>query len=199
MAIVIRETFSLRAPPAAVWAFLLDPQQVVTCMPGAALDEVVDDRTFLGTIRVKVGPVVTSYRGRVVFEEVDEAARTVRIAAEGRESTGSGSARATMSSRISRLPDGGTEVVAEANAEITGRIMQFGQGMIQGVSHQLFLDFVACTRERLDAPEGGAPGAAAARAGQPVSIVPVVLRTVWAAIARLFRRLFRRGGGAPPA
>jgi len=203
MPINLTETFELAAPADRVWEFLLDPNEVVQCMPGAALDEVVDERTFLGTIRVKVGPIVTSYKGRVRFEEVDRAGYRIEMAAEGREAAGSGSARATMTSRLTILPGGGTSVVAEARAEVTGRVMQFGQSMIEGVSHQLFLEFVKRAKERLasgdvTAAAGGesvaAPNLPApAREPEAISILPVVLRTIWRAVVGALRRLFRTG------
>ncbi len=193
MPVKLSETFRIAAPVQQVWEFMLDPHQVVTCMPGAALDEVVDERTFLGAIRVKVGPIVTSYKGRVQFTDVDAAGYRIEMVAEGRESGGSGNARASMRSSLAALPDGGTEVAAEATAEITGRVMQFGQSMIEGVSHQLFLDFVKRTRERLEATSDGVPAAADATApAEPISIISVVLRAIWAAITGLFRRIFRR-------
>lgn len=188
MAITLSETFRIAAPVQQVWDFMLDPHEVVTCMPGAALEEVVDDRTFLGAIRVKVGPIVTSYKGRVTFIDVDAAAYRIEMSAEGRESGGSGNARATMRSHLASLPDGGTEVTAEAHAEITGRVMQFGQSMIEGVSHQLFLDFVKRTRERLESTADGGTAPAPAAESAPISVVAVLLRTIWAAIRGLFRR-----------
>ena len=57
MAIDIRETFRVRAPIATVWRFMLDPQRVAACMPGAVLEQVVDERTFLGAINVKIGAI----------------------------------------------------------------------------------------------------------------------------------------------
>lgn len=196
MPVHLTETFRIAAPIQQVWDFMLDPHQVVACMPGAALDDVVDERTFLGAIRVKVGPIVTSYKGRVQFIDVDAGSYRIEMAAEGRESGGSGNARATMRSNLTSLPDGSTEVAAEANAEITGRVMQFGQSMIEGVSHQLFLDFVKRTRERLESAGGtspaDAPSTATATTAEPISIISVLLRTIWAAIKGLFRRIFRR-------
>lgn len=198
MAIKITETFELNAAASRVWQFLLDPHEVVRCMPGAALDEVVDDRTFLGTIRIKVGPVVTSYKGRVEFVDVDADSFCIQMVAEGRESVGSGNARATMTSRLTPVTVASTSVVAEARAEITGRVMQFGQSMIEGVSHQLFLEFVRRAKDRLEAPadasadpEGIASAAdlaAPERQPEAVSIMPVVLRVIWNAIAGLLRR-----------
>ena len=194
MAINIQETFRIQAPIEEVWPFVMDPHRVAACMPGAVLEEVVDERTFLGSIKVKVGAITTSYKGRVQLSEVDEETRTVRIVAEGREA-GGGTARGTMSSRLRSLPDGTTEVAAEASVDLTGRIMQVGRGMIQGVSHQLFQQFVACAKERLEAPEGALEGEAAARAQEPISILPLVLKAVWSAIVRAFRRLLRRPPG----
>lgn len=193
MAIDIQETFQIGAPVDAVWRFLMDPHRMVVCMPGAELEEVVDDRTFLGSIKVKVGPVVTSYRGRVQFTEVDEQGHSVQMVAEGREASG-GMAKGTMSSRLRALSDGQTEVVAEASVNVTGRIMQFGRGMIQDVSHQLFQQFVDCTKARLEAPEGAVAEEAALGEKEPIRIVPLVLAALWSAIARFFRRLFRAFG-----
>ena len=188
MAIELEERFSVAAPIDTVWRFVMDPKQVVTCMPGASLDEVVDDRAFLGSVQVKLGAVTTRYKGRVQFTEVDEQAHTVQMVAEGRE-TGGGTAKAVVSSRLSPLPDGQTEIVAEAKVDLTGRIVQVGRGMIQGVSHQLFQQFAASTKEHLERPPGSAPVAVEST---PIRIIPLVLRTVWSAIIAFFRRLFRR-------
>jgi carbon monoxide dehydrogenase subunit G len=190
VAIEIKERFSVPAPIDAVWRFMMDPQQVVTCMPGAKLDEVVDERTFLGSVQVKLGAVTTSYKGRVQFTEVDEQAHVVQMLAEGRE-TGGGTAKAVLSSRLSSLPDGQTEIMAEAKVDLTGRIVQVGRGMIQGVSHQLFQQFAASTRQRLELPPGSAPAASAAEP-TAIRIVPLLLQTLWSAIVRFFRRLLGR-------
>ena len=188
MAIEITETFQVKAPVDAVWRFMLDPHRVVTCMPGAQLEEVVDDHTFLGSVKVKLGAITTSYKGRVQITEMDQQARTVKLTAEGRE-TGGGTAKGTLHSQLRSLPDGQTEVLAEASVDLTGRVMQMGRGMIQGVSHQLFQQFVASTRERLEAPAGAEPELAPAES-KPVRAIPLLMSTLWAAIVRLFRRWF---------
>ena len=193
MAIEITETFQVEAPVDAVWRFMLDPNQVVTCMPGAQLDEVVDDRTFLGSVKVKLGAITTSYKGRVQITEMDPQAHTVKLTAEGRE-TGGGTAKGTLNSQLRSLPDGQTEILTKASVDLTGRVMQMGRGMIQGVSHQLFQQFVASTREHLEAPPGAAAELAPAESA-PIRAIPLLLGTLRAAIVRFFRRLF----GAPEA
>lgn len=194
MAIEIRETFRVAAPIDRVWRFLIDPAQVASCMPGASLDEVVDERTFLGSVRVRLGAISASYKGRVRFDEVDEVAHRVRALADGRE-TGGGTARGTLTSRLSGLPDGGTEVVAEASVDLTGKVVQVGRGMIQAVSAQLFKEFVAKVRVKLEASAGEAavtsPGAVATSPARDESIrvVPLVFAALWAGIVRWLRRL----------
>ncbi len=192
MAIDIQETFQVQAPIDAVWRFVLDPHKIAACMPGAELEEVVDDRTFLGSIKVKLGAITTSYKGRVQLTRVDEREYAVEMAAEGRE-TGGGMAKGTMTSRLRSLSDSETEVVTETSVDLTGRIMQVGHGMVRGVSHQLFKQFVASMKQRLEAPQGAVEeqdGTAVQQ--EPIRIIPVILRATWAAILDFFRRLLRR-------
>ncbi|MCH8065077.1 MAG: SRPBCC family protein [Chloroflexi bacterium] len=190
MAIEIRETFVVEAPIDKVWRFVIDPQRVVGCMPGAELDEVVDDKTFLGTVSIKVGAVTARYAGRVQFTSVDERRHAVEMVAEGKE-TGGGTARATMSSSLQSLADGRTEVTTEASIDITGRIMQVGRGMIQGVSHQLFRQFVACAKTRLETADAEAETAVDAKP-EPIRAIPLVANVTWTAIVNAVRRLLRR-------
>jgi len=193
MPIQIQETFRTAAPVETVWRFLLDPHRVVRCMPGAELQQVVDDRTFDGTVRVKLGAITTRYRGRVRITEVDDRAHRVNMLAEGRE-TGGGTARGVLTGELRGLPDGGTEVVASAEIDLTGRVMQLGRGMIQGVSSQLFGQFVDRTRQTLEA--SGSEGRVPAPAREDsIPLLRMILRVVFAPVARFFSRRF----GSPAA
>src|SRR5690348_12899350 len=106
MAIKIEKVFEVQAQADRVWEYLTDPRQVVNCLPGAELTSVQDDVTFLGRVKVKVGPIVAAYAGTVVLTERDETNRVVRMTGEGRESGGSGSAKMTMTSTVVGLPSG---------------------------------------------------------------------------------------------
>jgi carbon monoxide dehydrogenase subunit G len=189
----IEERFTVKASPDAVWAFLIDPSRVVTCLPGAELTAVVDERTFDGTVKVKVGPVTVGYRGRVQLVELDRAGWRVRMTGEGRESGGAGSARMSMESRLTPQPDGATEVLVTSDVDVVGRLVQLGRGMIEQVSHQIFLQFAEQVRAALEAEkavaEGGHP-AARARPARPeaVAALPLLLRAFWAWLKGLFGR-----------
>lgn len=181
----------MRAPIDAVWAYLLDPHRVVACMPGAHLEEIVGDGEFLGSVKVAVGPITTSYKGRVKFADVDEAGRHIRLTGEGREG-GGGTARGSMSSTLRATEDGQTEVSVDVSVDVTGRIVQMGRGLMQDVAGEMFGRFVACVTQTLENP--GPPPAEGARVAEvkPVHILPLILRAMWSAIVRFFRRILRR-------
>lgn len=195
MATRIEERFTVKAGPDAVWAFLIDPRRVVTCLPGAELTEVVDDRTFHGQVKVKVGPVTVGYKGRVQLVELDRAGWRVRMDGDGRESGGAGSARMSMESRLTPQPGGLTEVLVVSDVDVVGRIVQLGRGMIEQVSHQIFLQFAERVRATLEAEAGlaggaaGVAGAAAAQARpEAVAALPLLLRALLAWLRSLFGR-----------
>jgi carbon monoxide dehydrogenase subunit G len=158
MGIPIEKSFVVRAPASAVWAFLTDPRRVASCLPGAAITEQVDDKTYGGTIAVRVGPVLANYRGKMHFERLDAAAYEAEIAATGQETRGKGGADMRMKSRIVERSPGESEVTVTSDVNVVGVLAQFGRGMIQDVSDILFQKFTDGMRRQL---EGDQPGAAA--------------------------------------
>ena len=161
MAIEIVKTFVVKAPSAAVWGFLTDPQRVARCMPGAAITDRIDEKTFAGTMAVKVGPVSTSYKGKVVFERLDASAHTAEIVATGQDIRGRGGADLRLTSSVKELSPSETEVTASSKVNITGILAQMGRGMVQDVSDQLFQVFSQRMRAELE------PSAHAAAAPDP--------------------------------
>jgi carbon monoxide dehydrogenase subunit G len=159
MAIRIEKQFTVDAAPQAVWAFLTDPERVARCLPGASITEQIDDHTWGGRMALKVGPVSTAYKGRITFERLDAATHTAELRATGQDVQGRGGADMTMTSKVE--PEGsGTTVTVTSDVNVTGILAQFGRGMIQDVSNQLFGTFVTRAREQLAAGGGGGGGAA---------------------------------------
>jgi carbon monoxide dehydrogenase subunit G len=156
----ITKSFVVNAPADSVWAFLIDPYRVARCLPGAALTEKIDDQTYAGTITVKVGPVTASYRGKLRFDRLDPAAREADLSASGQETKGKGGADMRMKSRVAPRGPAETEVTVVSDVNVVGVLAQFGRGMIQDVSDQLFQKFSQAMRRELEAP--AAPEAAVA-------------------------------------
>jgi carbon monoxide dehydrogenase subunit G len=166
----IENQFDVAAPPDRVFAFLLDVNRVVTCMPGAELAEVVDPETFKGRVKIKVGPITVAYNGTARISEKDQAARRAVLSADGRETTGPGSARATATMTVLEAPTGSTVTLA-TDFMVAGRVANFGRGVMEDVSRRLVGQMADCIKANLEAPEaeaqpeptaGTAPAAAAA-------------------------------------
>jgi carbon monoxide dehydrogenase subunit G len=174
MAIEIIKTFVVKAPPATVWGFLTDPQRVARCMPGAAITDRIDDKTFAGTMAVKVGPVSTSYKGKIVFERLDPGARTAEIVATGQDVRGRGGADLRLTSSIKEVAPGETEVTAASKVNITGILAQMGRGMVQDVSDQLFQTFSQRMRAELEPAAPGASAVVPTPAAAPSPSAPAV-------------------------
>jgi carbon monoxide dehydrogenase subunit G len=162
MAMEISKSFVVKASPDAVWRFLTDPVRVARCLPGAAITSQVDERTHAGTITVKVGPVAASYKGTMRFERLDPATRTAEIVAKGQDVRGKGGADMRMISTVAERAPDETEVTITSQVNVMGILAQFGRGMIQDVSDQMFGTFVAAARAELEKPKPTpAPGAPA--------------------------------------
>ena len=128
MALEITKTFVVKAAPEAVWSFLVDLPRVARCLPGAAIGEKLDERTSTGTMTIKVGPVSSTYKGKVVFERLDAASRTAELTATGQDVRGKGGADLRLTSSLKALPGGETEVTAVSLVNVTGLLAQMGRG-----------------------------------------------------------------------
>jgi carbon monoxide dehydrogenase subunit G len=191
MAFKIEERFEVQAPVERVWKYLIDPARVVECLPGAELVEMKDEHNFVGAIKVKVGPLSMSYKGNAKFTEVNEQTHQVRMVGDAREVGGSGSTKVSMLSTVAPSANGGSEVVVSAEVELVGRIVQFGRGMIEEVSRQMFRQFSTCVKGKLEVVEEAQPAENTPPAPETnaVAAAPLAFRALWAIIVRFFRRL----------
>ncbi|GAA4555140.1 SRPBCC family protein [Planotetraspora kaengkrachanensis] len=153
----ITHDFTVSVPVERAWAVLTDLEAVAPCMPGAQLTG-VDGGVYSGKVKVKVGPVVSEYAGTVRFAEKDDANHHAVIDAKGRDSRGAGTAAAIITAQLTSDGDR-TVVTVDTDLKISGRIAQFGSGMIKEVSQKLLGQFVERLEEKLatDSSVAGAP------------------------------------------
>src|SRR5262245_18072262 len=136
----IQDEFRVDVPVEEAWRVLTDVERIAPCMPGAQLQEVEGDE-FRGIVKVKVGPITAQYKGKAHFTEKDEANHRAVIRAEGRDTRGQGNASATVTAVL--VPDeAGTRVTIDSDVTITGKVSQFGRGVIGDVSSKLLGQFV---------------------------------------------------------
>lgn len=143
----LENEFRVSVPIDRAWEVLTDIPLITPCLPGASLtDHDADD--YKGKIKIKVGPVTADYSGSAVFVTRDEATHHVEISASGRDSRGSGNASATITADMSTDGDG-TKVSIVTDLKISGKVAQFGKGMIAEVSGKLIDQFVDCIEQEL--------------------------------------------------
>lgn len=145
------------------WKILLDIERIGPCMPGAAIDS-VDGDDFTGTVKVKLGPINLSYKGKASFVEKDEGARRAVIDARGRDARGNGTAAAKITATLSE-DTGTTTVQVNTDLDITGKPAQFGRGVMVDVGNKLlgqFAEALAATITGGEAESTAAPAAKAA-------------------------------------
>ena len=158
----IEQNVEVDAPLDRVWALVTDVPRIAPCMPGAQLTNVVDERTYEGTIRVKLGPINMSYKGSAMLDEMDEASHTARLTASGKDVRGGGTARAGVEMKLESLSASSTRMAVTADVQLTGKVASFGRGAIQDVSTRLFGQFAQGLRETLEEESRAAAGAAEA-------------------------------------
>jgi carbon monoxide dehydrogenase subunit G len=164
----IQDEFKVGVPVEEAWRVFLDVERIAPCMPGAQLQEVEGDE-YRGIVKVKVGPITAQYKGAARIVEADEAARRIVIKAEGRDTRGQGNASATITATMA--PDGdGTTVGIDTDLNVTGKVAQFGRGVMADVSTKLLGQFVTCLHETVLVP-GGASGSGEA-APAPAAATP---------------------------
>jgi hypothetical protein len=167
----LENQFTVKASLADTWRLLTDLERIAPCMPGAELIG-REGEAYKGRVRVKLGPVLAQYEGRASFIEKDDAAHRGVLRAEGRETKGQGSAKATVTASLVATP-GGTQVTVETDLAIVGRLAQMGRGLIAEVSGKLLNEFVANLEREFAAsttPAVDSSGAAAAPASARASL-----------------------------
>ena len=148
--------FRVPVPIDDAWKVLTDVERIAPCMPGADLQEIEGDE-YRGVVKVKVGPITAQYKGKATFQEKDDAAHRAVLKAEGRDTRGQGNANATITALLQ--PDGeGTSVSITTDLHLTGKVAQFGRGVLADVSGKLLKQFVDCLEADVLGParDGGA-------------------------------------------
>ncbi len=155
----LKSEFRVGIPVEQAWSTLTDVEFIAPCMPGAQLTE-IDGDEFKGGVKIKVGPITAQYKGAAKFVELDEANRRIVLEASGRDSRGAGNAAAEVTAEMT--PDGdGTVVSIATDLKVTGKVAQFGRGVMADVTEKLIGQFVDSLEAKLSeiGDQGGATAA----------------------------------------
>jgi carbon monoxide dehydrogenase subunit G len=146
----LEHSFTVPVGVDEAWQVLLDIERVAPCMPGATLES-VDGDDFTGTVKVRLGPIGLTYKGKASFVEKDEAAHRAVIDAQGKDARGNGTAAAKVTATLTA--DGpSTAVTVLTDLNITGKPAQFGRGVMVDVGNKLIGQFADCLQGKLRGP-----------------------------------------------
>ncbi|HJU15754.1 MAG TPA: SRPBCC family protein [Stellaceae bacterium] len=193
--IAIREDITIPSPPEAVWPLLSDPAVVASCIPGATLTKAGEDGAYQGTMRVKFGPTVATFRGEAKLA-YDHEARRCTI--EGRGIDGRGASRALASGVVTASGDATTVLRAEGNFTVTGPLETFANAGGVHLARSILAEFAENVAKRVaeraaPATEASAAPAAAAAPPQPAAELRAG-RILWRAFLSWLRQVFRGKG-----
>ena len=147
----LENSFTVPVDIDTVYDALNDPEKVTPCFPGATLTS-VDGDDFTGTVKVKLGPISMTYKGKGTFVERDKSAHKVVVDAQGRDSRGNGTASAKATLTMKQAGSG-TEVTVLTEMQVTGKPAQFGRGVMADVGDKILGQFASCLAEEFaDAP-----------------------------------------------
>ncbi|MEI6497616.1 MAG: SRPBCC family protein [Actinomycetota bacterium] len=152
--------FTVNRPIDETWAVLTDVERIAPCMPGATLEEIEGDN-YRGVVKVKLGAISAAFRGEAQFVERDDANHRAVLHGEGRDTTGKGNADAMITAKLESITDTTTKCVVETDLRITGKVAQFGRGIMADVSKKLINQFATNLNTMLD-ESASAPAAATA-------------------------------------
>jgi carbon monoxide dehydrogenase subunit G len=134
------------------WAVLTDVERIAPCMPGAQLQEVEGD-VYRGVVKVKLGPISTAFKGQAHFVEKDDEQHRAVLKGEGRDTGGKGNADALITAQLEAVGPHATKCVVSTDLHISGKVAQFGRGVMGDVSAKLMTQFANNLNSMLDAEE----------------------------------------------
>ena len=132
--------FEVPVPIEQAWEILTDLERIAPCLPGAQLQE-VEGEVYRGIVKIKVGPITAQYKGQAVMVKKDDDAHLALLEATGRDTRGAGNASAAIKAELTSRGDV-THVSVVTDLTVTGKVAQFGRGVLADVSAKLLDQFV---------------------------------------------------------
>jgi hypothetical protein len=148
--------FTVNRPIEEAWPLITDLELIAPCLPGAELQEVEGD-VYRGVVKVKLGAISSQFKGEAQFVERDDEAHTATINGSGRDTGGRGNASALITAKAESLSPTSTRVAVTTDLHITGKVAQFGRGIMGDVSAKLMAQFADNLNQMIDERGLGAP------------------------------------------
>jgi carbon monoxide dehydrogenase subunit G len=144
----IEGKFTMKAPIQKVWDFLMEPGTLASCIPGAEKMEAIDDKTFEGIVKQKVGPIGIKLNFTQTMTEVD-APKHVKAVGRGSAAGGAGTFSQETVVDLKELAGGEVEVAYSSNVSMVGRLATFGERIMRAKVNKVGEQFITNLQEKL--------------------------------------------------
>ena len=145
----LKNEFTVNRSIEHTWQVLTDLERIAPCMPGAQLQE-VEGEIYRGVVKVKLGPIATAFKGQATFTDRNDTSHTATLKAEGRDTGGKGNADALITATLEAVSASSTKVTVSTDLRVTGKVAQFGRGVMGDVSEKLMAQFASNLNTMLD-------------------------------------------------
>ena len=163
--------FTVNRPIEEAWPLITDLERIAPCLPGAELQE-IEGPTYRGVVKVKLGAINSQFKGEAHFIERDDDNYRAVIKGNGRDTGGRGNASAEITAQAESLSPTSTRVSVTTDLHITGKVAQFGRGIMGDVSSKLMAQFADNLNEMIDEQGVGASSDAEPPAPAPANASP---------------------------
>ena len=134
-----------------LWNFLMDVPKVAQSLPGVESVSQIDDTTYEGALKVRVGPIALNLKGKIVLEEKDKQNWRAALRAEAKDRMAAGAVTGKTSMVLKEIASDQTELLVETDVSILGKIGEFGQPIIRKKADSMLKEFVENIKKQLTA------------------------------------------------
>ncbi len=132
-----------------LWEFLMDVPKVAQSLPGVESVSKIDDTTYEGALKVRVGPIALNLLGKIIVEEQDKENWRATLRAEANDRRAAGAVKGKTTMMLKALDSNQTELVVETDVNILGKIGEFGQPIIRKKADSMLKEFVENIKKQL--------------------------------------------------
>jgi carbon monoxide dehydrogenase subunit G len=140
--------FTLNAPIQEVWDFLLKPETLASCIPGAEKMEAIDDKTYESVVKQKVGPISVKFKFTTTITEVDPP-RHLKAVGRGADIAKAGTFSQETTVDLTEISKDEVEVSYSSNVSLVGRLATFGERIMRAKAKSVGEEFTRNLQEKL--------------------------------------------------
>lgn len=142
------QELTIAAPLDQVWDFLMDIPTMSSCIPGAENVEQIDEKTYAACVKQKVGPLSVRFECQVTVLSIDRSSYSASAQVSGRDMKLASGVKAVMSMHL-EPQEGGVRMKMVTDADIFGKIGEYGHGIIKKRAAAVTEEFGRCVDAKI--------------------------------------------------